>query len=59
MVNLENARTIWADRTAEYIPRIDWADNSAVVLQLLNRAQNELDLVEVNAETGGSLQTLE
>jgi len=57
VVNLEDARTVWADRTAEYIPRIDWADNSAVVLQLLNRPQNELDLVEVNPETGVS-QTL-
>ncbi len=58
VVNLENARTVWADRTAEYIPRIDWADSSAAVLQLLNRPQNELDLVELNAETGGSRRLL-
>jgi dipeptidyl-peptidase-4 len=54
LVNLENGRTAWIDRSAEYIPRISWADHDSAVLQLLNRAQNELTLVEVNPETGKS-----
>lgn len=54
IVDLENGRTVWVDRNAEYIPRINWAHGSAAVLQMLNRAQNELDLVEVNPETGNS-----
>jgi dipeptidyl-peptidase-4 len=58
IVNLENGQTVWSDRIAEYIPRMNWADAGSVALQLLNRAQNELTLVEVNAETGKSRTTL-
>jgi dipeptidyl-peptidase-4 len=54
IASIENMQTVWADGSAEYIPRIDWADGSAAVLQMLNRAQNELNLVEVNPETGTS-----
>ncbi len=54
VASLESGRTVWISRSAEYIPRIDWADAHAVVLQLLNRAQNEIELVEVNPETGNS-----
>jgi dipeptidyl-peptidase-4 len=54
IVNLESGRTAWSDRIAEYIPRINWADAGSVVLQLLNRAQNELILAEENPETGKS-----
>ncbi|MBI2822139.1 MAG: S9 family peptidase [Acidobacteria bacterium] len=35
----------WLDAGAEYIPRFQWADAKTVALQLLNRHQNELDLV--------------
>jgi dipeptidyl-peptidase 4 len=58
IVNLKSRKTIWVDRTAEYIPRFDWADNNAIALQLLNRAQNELDLIEADAGTGRSQSLL-
>ena len=58
IVNLKNRKTIWVDRSAEYIPRFDWADNNAIALQLLNRAQNELDLIEADAKTGRSQSLL-
>ena len=54
IVSLKGRKTVWLDKTAEYIPRIDWADNGAITAQLLNRAQNELQLMEVNAKTGRS-----
>lgn len=54
VVDLQTGKTVWSDKTAEYIPRIDWADERAVVLQLLNRTQNELELVEIDSETGRS-----
>jgi dipeptidyl-peptidase-4 len=54
IVNLENGRTAWIDRIAEYIPRINWADSESAVVQLLNRGQNELTLVEITPDTGES-----
>ena len=54
VVNVENGLTAWTDRSAEYIPRMAWADGRGVVLQLLDRAQSDLELVEVNPETGES-----
>jgi dipeptidyl-peptidase-4 len=51
-VNLQSGRIAWMQRSSEYIPRFDWIDEKGVMVQLLNRAQNELELVEVNPETG-------
>lgn len=53
-VDVEDGQTVWIDRAAEYIPRIDWADKQSVAVQLLNRAQNGLELIDVNPENGRS-----
>ena len=45
IASLETRRTAWVDRIAEYIPRIDWADADHVAVQLLDRAQEELELI--------------
>ena len=45
IVGVETGRTVWLDRVAEYIPRIDWADADTLAVQLLNRGQDELELV--------------
>ncbi len=47
-------RTAWLDRAAEYIPRIDWADAGHLAVQLLNRGQDELELVLADPATGRS-----
>jgi dipeptidyl-peptidase-4 len=54
VVSLKSGKITWMKQTAEYIPRMEWADSNAVVLQLLNRAQNELELIEVNPVNGRS-----
>lgn len=43
---------VWLSLQAEYIPRIDWMDDGRVVVQALNRAQNELKLVLAGAGAG-------
>ncbi len=47
-------RAVWLDRAAEYIPRIDWVDADHLAVQLLNRGQDELELVLADAATGRS-----
>ena len=37
IVNAETGRTAWIDRAAEYIPRIDWADEGHLSVQLMDR----------------------
>lgn len=54
IVNVETARTAWIDRAAEYIPRIDWKDGDTVAIQLLNRGQDDLELIFVDPTTGRS-----
>ncbi|MEM6796425.1 MAG: S9 family peptidase, partial [Acidobacteriota bacterium] len=55
IVDVESPRHIaWLDRAAEYMPRIDWASADRVVVQLLDRAQEELELVLADAATGRS-----
>ena len=54
VVNVESARTAWLDRHAEYVPRIDWADGGHVAVQLMNRGQDELELVFADPATGRS-----
>jgi dipeptidyl-peptidase-4 len=51
-VNVQSGRVVWMQKTSEYIPRIDWADEKGIVVQLLNRSQKQLELVEANPETG-------
>jgi len=54
IVDVKNARTAWIDRAAEYIPRIHWKDGDTVAVQLLNRGQDELELVFIDADSGRS-----
>ncbi len=54
IVELETGRTVWLDRAAEYVARIDWADDARLAVQLLNRGQDELELVLADATTGRS-----
>ncbi len=53
-VKSEVGRAVWLDRAAEYIPRIDWADADHLAVQLLNRGQDELELVLADPATGRS-----
>jgi dipeptidyl-peptidase-4 len=53
-VSVENGRTAWIDRAAEYVPRIQWVDEQAAAVQLLNRGQDELELVLVEPASGRS-----
>ena len=43
---------VWVNKRAEYIPRIKWANDAQVAVQLLNRAQTELELILVDAADG-------
>jgi dipeptidyl-peptidase 4 len=54
IINVKSGKAVWLDHRMEYIPRINWADNRGVAIQLLNRSQNELEIIEVNPENGGS-----
>lgn len=54
IVDVETARTEWIDRSDEYIPRIDWKDGESAFVQLLNRAQERLEIVRADPETGRS-----
>ena len=49
---LSATQIVWLDRAAEYLPRITWVDNGRVAVQLLNRAQNEIELVLADAASG-------
>ncbi|HEY7697900.1 MAG TPA: DPP IV N-terminal domain-containing protein, partial [Vicinamibacteria bacterium] len=53
-VSVSSGRTAWIDRAAEYIPRIQWVDEKTAAVQLLNRGQDELELVLVDPATGRS-----
>ena len=58
IVSLDTKQTRWADIGAEediYIPRIQWTrDPNVLSVQRLNREQNKLDLLLVDAQTGKS-----
>ena len=61
VVNISTAKTVWmnlpGDPVQHYIPRMEWAANSAdVVLEQLNRKQNEARVFLCNATTGLSTQ---
>jgi dipeptidyl-peptidase-4 len=53
-VNVESGRTAWIDRAAEYVPRVQWVDQGTAAVQLLNRGQDELELVLVDPASGRS-----
>ena len=53
-VSVESGRTAWIDRAAEYVARIQWVDERTAAVQLLNRGQDELDLVLVDPADGRS-----
>ncbi len=53
-VAVATGRTAWIDRAAEYVPRIQWVDEKTAAVQLLNRGQDELELVLVDPTSGRS-----
>lgn len=56
VVDIKKGKTKWmsvpGDAQQNYIPRMDWADNEQLILQQLNRKQNESSLYFANAKTG-------
>jgi dipeptidyl-peptidase-4 len=58
IVAVDSARTAWLDRYAEYVPRIDWSDDGRLAVQLMNRGQDELELVLADPATGRSRSVL-
>ena len=51
-------RIEWVNRRGEYIPRMAWASNDFVAVQLLNRPQNELKMIFADARNGRSRTVL-
>jgi dipeptidyl-peptidase-4 len=58
IVDIASGATAWIDRAAEYIPRIQWANPMRVAIQLLDRAQEELELIYVDPMKGRSKSVL-
>ncbi len=61
VVDIAAAKTNWlavpGDNVQHYIPRMDWIPNTnEVILQQLNREQNESKLFVVNATTGNVIE---
>ena len=59
VITVDNDQVKWMDVPGDpqqhYIPRMEWADNSnEIVLQQLNRKQNESKLFYCNVNTGGT-----
>lgn len=59
VINVDNSKITWMDIPGDpqqhYLPRMEWADNSnELVVQQLNRKQNESKLFYCNASTGVS-----
>lgn len=64
VVNIVSAKTKWmnvpGDAVQHYIPRMQWADNSSeLILQQLNRPQNDSKLFLVNTATGAARSVYE
>jgi dipeptidyl-peptidase-4 len=57
-VEVASGRVAWLDRNAEYVPRIRWADADTLAVQLMNRAQDELELVLADPVSGRSRSVL-
>lgn len=61
VVNLSTGKTQWmqvpGDSRQHYIPRMEWAANSSeIILEQLNRKQNEAKIFLCNAATGSAKQ---
>jgi dipeptidyl-peptidase 4 len=57
LVNASGGGVKWlsfADTNNMYIPRFGWVNNNVIWAKLLNRAQNQLDLYFIDAESGKS-----
>jgi len=58
VINLGNAAIQWmnieGDPQQHYLPRMEWADNNTLVVQQLNRKQQESKLIYCNATDGSS-----
>lgn len=60
VVQLGNPKTKWMDIPTDtalqsYLPRMEWADNSSqLIVQHMNRRQNESDILLCDAKTGKS-----
>ena len=59
VINIVTVQTKWMDIPTDpllrsYVPRMEWADNNELIIQHLNRKQNESDLMFCNASTGSS-----
>jgi len=54
VVEVASGRVAWLDRFAEYVPRVAWADGENLAVQLLNRGQDDLELVLADPATGRS-----
>jgi dipeptidyl-peptidase-4 len=55
--NVETKNTVKADvgkETDQYIPRLKWTPNGKMVLYRMNRLQNKLEFLYIDAETGKS-----
>lgn len=56
VVNIETAKTTWmnipGDAANNYLPRMEWSGANELVVQQLNRKQNESNLYFCNASTG-------
>lgn len=64
VVSLATGRTVWmqvpGDSRQHYIPRMEWADNSSeLVLEQLNRKQNDAIVFICNAATGAASSVYE
>lgn len=59
VVNVSTAKTLWmkvpGDAVQHYIPRMEWAGNAnEIILQQLNRPQNESNIFICNTTTGAA-----
>lgn len=58
VVNIEAAKTVWmnvpGDPSNNYLPRMEWSGANELVVQQLNRKQNESKLYFCNASTGAA-----
>jgi len=56
VVHIETGKTVWmnvpGDASNNYLPRMEWSGPNELVLQQLNRKQNESKLYFCNASTG-------
>ncbi len=60
VVNVETGKTVWmnipGDPANNYLPRMEWSAANEIVVQQLNRKQNESKLYFCNAVTGEAKQ---